>query len=212
MAGTYNGSVHGGNEFTGQTHFADVFDLNVQRWGSPSAPQPSPAGARPAGSRASGAARRPVPTSGPGVGRVATPNAPTGGVGRGRVVQGDPVAGVGLGETRTVRVGDPVGSGPGLGVVTVGDFRDHALFGDEYKVGDSTRTPIQIGGHWVPVDTGWSDGGDFEQRYGELGGSILGVGVMVADGWNWLNETVIPPFGIDWMGDGKHVTRFGKWD
>lgn len=95
--------------------------------------------------------------------------------------------------------GPRAGAGPGNLVV-----------GGAWEVGKSTRTPMQVGGVWVSTDTGWSDGGDFEQRYGEFGGAVLGIGVLGADVLKTVNDYV-PPFAIDWMGDGAYVTRLGRW-
>lgn len=49
-------------------------------------------------------------------------------------------------------------------------------------------TPVFAGGGELPRDDGWSDGGDFEQRWGEWGGGLAGMGVMLADGVTGLKE------------------------
>lgn len=138
-----------------------------------------------------------IPLPGTGAGSGSVGDAPTGGPGRGSV-GGAPTAGPGV-----VRVGAPVGSGPGLGVITVGDWWTEGPLmpeGGEFKVGDSNRTPISIGGNYLRVDPGTSDGGDFEQRWGEFGGSVAGLFVMGKD----LFHTTLRA-GADQL--GPHVGR-----
>lgn len=42
-------------------------------------------------------------------------------------------------------------------------------------------TPVFAGGRRLPADLGWSDGAEGEDRWGDLGGSLYGLGVMAAD-------------------------------
>lgn len=119
-----------------------------------------------------------IPLPGSGAGHVVVGEAPTSGPGV-RGVGSAPTGGPGV-----VRVGKPVGHGPGLGVVTVGDhWVDGPLIpeGGAFTIGDSTRTPLMVGGRYLHINQGLSDGGDFEQRWGEFGGSVAGLGVMASD-------------------------------
>lgn len=122
-----------------------------------------------------------VKNAGPRVGPlgVVVTGPDTGTTGVGVVVAAQaPTSGPGAGG-----VGAPVGRGVANRVVTVG-----VPLGGAYEVGKSTRTPVQIGGRWVDVDPGFSDGGDMEQRWGEWGGSLGGLVVMGADGWRELQR------------------------
>jgi hypothetical protein len=181
MPGSYSGTPHGGNEFTGQTSVSDVFALNRVRKQQAQANiiAASQGGTRTVvsadGKRILYQAPPPRPT-GSGAGHRSVGVGGSSGPGASYVGEPGMTKGPGSGGSRLGA--EPVGSGPGLGVITVGPAFD-------WEYGKSTRTPIQIGGSWVPIDEGFSDGGDFEQRWGEFGGSVAGLGVMAADGWKW---------------------------
>lgn len=44
-----------------------------------------------------------------------------------------------------------------------------------------SATPLVVGGERVAIDRRWSDGEKFEDRWGDWGGSLAGMGVMAAD-------------------------------
>lgn len=81
------------------------------------------------------------------------------------------------------------GSGPGVGAVTTGNYEAMApATGTQPgapKAADLPKTTrIMIGGRYLTLDTKWSDGADGEDRWGDVGGSIYGLGVMINDGWS----------------------------
>nr|QJB21601.1 MAG: hypothetical protein [Microvirus sp.] len=80
-------------------------------------------------------------------------------------------------------VGNPAVPGPGGSRVKVGS--NLTLFPDERVLLDLNKpgkvTPLVAGGYPIIHDRGWSDGGDYEQRWGEFGGGLAGLGVMAAD-------------------------------
>lgn len=92
-----------------------------------------------------------------------------------------------------------VGTGPGAAAVTVGDQPKATAAqpgAAAIKRGGSLTLPkttgIMVGGNWLNLDKFTSDGGDGEDRWGDLGGSIYGLGVMAMDGWSiaskWTGE------------------------
>lgn len=86
-------------------------------------------------------------------------------------------AGTGVGVDQVATPGRVVTVGPGVGVV-----RGAAWNGWQLPVNKPDPvTPVYVGGLRLEPDRGWSDGGVAEQRYGEFGGSIIGLGVLGAD-------------------------------
>lgn len=74
--------------------------------------------------------------------------------------------------------GQQAGTGPGTG----GGWGGGPV---KLKPKDNPEfTQIVMGGHNIVHDAGWSDGGDMEDRWGEWGGGIGGLGVMAADLWS----------------------------
>lgn len=163
MAGAYIGSLHGGNEFTGES--ASSVRAKAAKAAARNIRAASDGGRKAVVSsdgqrllldprRAD--APRPDPrdyrnrTAGPGVA----------GVGRA------PSAGPGGAVTAT---GAPLTSGPGLGVITTGTAFYQSWLPADYSWGitDTKRTPMMIGGEYVHIDPRWSDAGDAEQRWGE---------------------------------------------
>lgn len=81
--------------------------------------------------------------------------------------------------------GAPVGGGPGnTGVKLVSSS---GAFGNvltipgpyEVKLQESNRTPIMIGGQFITMDAGFSDAGDFEERYGDSEILSTGYGLVL---------------------------------
>lgn len=70
-------------------------------------------------------------------------------------------------------------------------------------------TQIVIGGHKMKQDPGWSDGGDFEDRWGEVGGAIGGLGTMGADLWRTFNSNFAPSSGYVPRGGNAWETTVG---
>lgn len=91
----------------------------------------------------------------------------------------------------TVQVGNGPGNGSSRGgSVTAGPGNSVAYAGSgslrmaQLPIKDPKgASSVVTGGIRVEADPGWSDGGEFEQRYGEFAGAILGLGVLMADGW-----------------------------
>lgn len=65
------------------------------------------------------------------------------------------------------------------------------------RAGLPVTTQIWIGGQKAVHDTGWSDGADGEDRWGEWGGGMYGLGVMAADGAKYLGSQMTPKFHQD---------------
>lgn len=108
---------------------------------------------------------------------------PTHGVGAAVVGASSPSVGVGAVGSRSLpAIVDGV-------MVTIPVTSIDPAEGLAVELGKSTRTPIQIGGGFVTLDSGVSDGGDFEQRYGEFGGSVAGLFVAGADAWSHITRS-----------------------
>lgn len=113
----------------------------------------------------------------PGVAQAAIP-------GRGyAVVDGNIIRTTGPGAPGASTNGGGTGTGPGNPGAVAGRPRT-AGSGTRLAIaeGGPETTPIFAGGSRVPADLGWSDGADFEDRWGEWGGALAGLGVMGADG------------------------------
>lgn len=100
--------------------------------------------------------------------------------------------GTGPGRPGVVSGGGYPGAGPGAGPLAAGPVRQTAA-----RAGMPVTTQIWIGGQKAAMDPGWSDGGDGEQRWGEWGGSLYGLGVMGADGVKWIGDQLTPKFHED---------------
>lgn len=82
-------------------------------------------------------------------------------------------------------LGGSVTSGPGgSGVVAGSVAASGGGAGKPGKDGDLKTTRIVINGYDLPLMRNTSDGGDGEDRWGDVGGSIYGLGVMLGDGWS----------------------------
>lgn len=109
-----------------------------------------------------------------------------GGVGYGNAV---PVVAASSGSIATFSGGPATTSGAGGSGVVVGDVKAAGGgAGKPAKEGDLETTRIVINGYDLPLMRNTSDGGDGEDRWGDVGGSIYGLGVMVGDGWSVMSD------------------------
>ncbi|KKB09523.1 hypothetical protein [Devosia chinhatensis] len=97
-----------------------------------------------------------------------------------------PGSGPGVGQAAT---GSGDTSGPGAGAVASTSARTSGA-GSSLVInsGGLKTTDLFVGGRKLAKDEGTSDGGDFEDRWGEWGGAIAGIGVMLSDHWQILQE------------------------
>lgn len=192
MAGTYKGTYHGGNDFAGQQSFGDIFAVH-QVLKQAAAANQAAAGVNAGTSfltyHYSETPAGPSPVVGPGAERVMAMPVTAPGLlefgdlpprpsswGPGTGVVGEK-AGGGPGN-RVLSTGPRVTKGPGAnpGLVYLGPPDDLTY---SWEVGKSNRTPLMISGRPLAIDTGWSDAGDVEERWGE--GDMFGPSTL----YNW---------------------------
>lgn len=123
---------------------------------------------------------------------------PAAGAGSGnRVVVSQPRGGAAGAPVPGAAVSEAVGNGPGNPAVVGGTPRGRS----SWLVGPTTLglnpqanqvTQLYVNGWALPINRGTSDGGMFEERYGEVGGAVAGIGVAVVD--------LVPP-ALRWVAD-----------
>lgn len=78
---------------------------------------------------------------------------------------------------------------------------------------EDKATQVIIGGALPTVDRGWSDAGEFEQRYGEMLADWYGVGVLYADQRKQAIDDLAQKYGSDLMrNDDGAWGDFQRWD
>lgn len=178
MSGTYQGTYHGGNDFTGESVQQVRENLKANAILNGSSLAFVRAGWEPAGFSLS---------IGGGAGNGFASN--------GAAVTGGPAAG-------SVRSGGVVGKGAGVSGVSIPEskwypggslrFGGHALsMADDDK---NTVQPLTVGGFDVQTDKGYSDGQAFSNRYGdsELLTTAFGIIVLGADAWKTWSVAGVP--------------------